>query len=597
MSNAGQPNHDEDDLHFPTPFAPVLRQPTLLLEQRIWRFAREVKEKPCWWEKVHDPDIVARWTQEIVEHDRKLVDEFWVARSAIWPTLPRRDYEIYDKRWPRDPMTEAQLKYLFDELRYDAAQREPETGIYKASVPMVYESSMLIDPATKSAIHALAATLEDVPDEQKDWHPGSNGQVLDLVHPSLYCLRIGHSLVFEGLPGDEKSLNRLSVDGYMQSRKDMQQFCDESCWGKEDLGRVPFEYTVSRAYQWLPTDFSVSDNGKVASKGYINNLHPLTHHAAYATISSMLERFIPLFERVASDVLSPPPPPPFGNVDPYKWYDHLDQKNPLMWEETPEAEAWRAVHYWPILPDALPFQPQPPEERVQFSLRGRTLQVIVKLANIVLTPENPTYSGGSWHVEGMMNEKIIATGLYYYDSTNISESRLAFRAAIGDGQYLGAAGLPGEQDDDNGFVVAYGLASGEALNQEFGDIVAAEDKCVAFPNIYQHRVAPFGLIDRTKPGHRKILAFFLVDPTITILSTTRVPPQQAEWYEDAVAGAERIQRLPQELIDLILEFVVENTITLEQARADRAELMKERAGFVFKHNKEYFEDSFQMCEH
>ncbi|KAI0822387.1 hypothetical protein BC628DRAFT_1417781 [Trametes gibbosa] len=95
------------------------------------------------------------------------------------------------------------------------------------------------------------------------------------------------------------------------------------------------------------------------------------------------------------------------------------------------------------------------------------------------------------------------------------------------------------EDDNNGFVAAYGLASGEALNQEFGDIVAAEDKCVAFPNIYQHRVAPFGLIDRTKPGHRKILAFFLVDPTITILSTTRVPPQQAEWYEDAVAGAER----------------------------------------------------------
>lgn len=36
------------------------------------------------------------------------------------------------------------------------------------------------------------------------------------------------------------------------------------------------------------------------------------------------------------------------------------------------------------------------------SLRG-TLQLIVKLANIVLTPENPDYPGGKWHVEGAMS--------------------------------------------------------------------------------------------------------------------------------------------------------------------------------------------------
>ena len=30
------------------------------------------------------------------------------------------------------------------------------------------------------------------------------------------------------------------------------------------------------------------------------------------------------------------------------------------------------------------------------------LQVIVKLANIHLTPENPSYEGGSWHVEGQL---------------------------------------------------------------------------------------------------------------------------------------------------------------------------------------------------
>jgi hypothetical protein len=32
----------------------------------------------------------------------------------------------------------------------------------------------------------------------------------------------------------------------------------------------------------------------------------------------------------------------------------------------------------------------------------RGLQVIVKLANIELTPEEPTYEGGTWHVEGQL---------------------------------------------------------------------------------------------------------------------------------------------------------------------------------------------------
>jgi hypothetical protein len=32
----------------------------------------------------------------------------------------------------------------------------------------------------------------------------------------------------------------------------------------------------------------------------------------------------------------------------------------------------------------------------------RGLQVIVKLANIHLTPEKPRYEGGSWHVEGQL---------------------------------------------------------------------------------------------------------------------------------------------------------------------------------------------------
>jgi len=57
----------------------------------------------------------------------------------------------------------------------------------------------------------------------------------------------------------------------------------------------------------------------------------------------------------------------------------------------------------PILPDVeRPFEPLGEPEKLslreQFGKHG--LQVIVKLANIELTPENPKYHGGVWHVEG-----------------------------------------------------------------------------------------------------------------------------------------------------------------------------------------------------
>ncbi|KAI0750431.1 hypothetical protein C8Q74DRAFT_1211952, partial [Fomes fomentarius] len=65
------------------------------------------------------------------------------------------------------------------------------------------------------------------------------------------------------------------------------------------------------------------------------------------------------------------------------------------------------------------------------SLKECQRQVIVKLANIVLTPENPKYpegralpSGGAWHVDGMANENIVATGLYYYACENVTKSPL-----------------------------------------------------------------------------------------------------------------------------------------------------------------------------
>ena len=36
------------------------------------------------------------------------------------------------------------------------------------------------------------------------------------------------------------------------------------------------------------------------------------------------------------------------------------------------------------------------------------------------TPDKPEYKDGTWHIESMMNERIVAGGLYYYDQEYVS---------------------------------------------------------------------------------------------------------------------------------------------------------------------------------
>ena len=446
----------------------------------------------------------------------------------------------------------------------------------------VYQSYSLIPPDLKASLQSGVAVLECVPDEQKDWHPGSNGQVLDLVHPSLYCLRIGKTKVLRN-GGETRTcsdpLEKLSEDEYMDLRTDFQEY--ESYLHPR---------LISRNFQWLPTIFSVSDTGDVACTGYINNLHPIKHRELYPAITSILQRFIPMFERVLSDALSPEPPR-LLEVDPSSWYDHLDDDEPSYEEDTAKRRKDRR----PFVPDAPPFAPPAQNGNVDISLRGRGLRVIVKLANIVLTPANPKYPGGSWHVEGMVNERIVATGLYYYACDNITESRLAFRVQVGtDDESMEMVYI---QDDNHGWRHAFGFAGEDALNQPLGHVIAGEDKCIAFPNVYQHRVEPFELADQSKPGHRKILCFFLVDPYRPVASTRMVPPQQREWYEEEMARIPALRALPRELYDMIAGYALEGTITREEAEADRAKFMEERSNFVVQHNRDVFEVQFSLCEH
>ena len=128
------------------------------------------------------------------------------------------------------------------------------------------------------------------------------------------------------------------------------------------------------------------------------------------------------------------------------------------------------------------------------------------------------------------------------------------------------------------------------LVQDIGNVVTKTHRCVAFPNLYQHQVQPFHLEDRTKPGHRKILVFFLVDPTQRIPSATDVAPQQREWVTEAMHSTDAnsaLAKLPVEVLTMISE-ENDGTMTRSEAEEYRKELMAERTVFVEENDKEYF---------
>ncbi|KAK0442198.1 hypothetical protein EV421DRAFT_1904366 [Armillaria borealis] len=448
---------------------------------------------------------------------------------------------------------------VLDELEGYAAVRDSETGIEVSCYRRIWQN---------------------VPDAEKDWHPRANEQVLDLVHPSLYCIVYGRTL-------------GRNADGPAAPLQ-----CDIS---EEDD-----DYTVSKHFSWLPTDFLISPDGKSAkSLGYINNIHPKNNAALHASIENLVAHFIPLWSRVLVESKEDYKLPlrtrtGYGSYD---WeptdsrYHHLYSLPDIPTHEEFDAmeEAWKAIRVmqYPCLLEAyqtgfLGF-PEP------MDLRGKKLQVIVKLANILLTPEKPVYKGGSWHVEGMKNECVVSTGIYYYDQENITQSKLSFCMSVSEPDGYG-------QSDGDGTKAVWGLDRDEPLNQIIGDIYTKAGRCIAFPNMYQHCVSPFSLLDPSKPGYRKIVALFLVDPELESPrpSTTNVPPQRRDWWSQellglAAEGNSRLGLLPAELLDLIVDFM--DLMTRKDAEELRLRLMDERTAFVRENNENMFNVPFNMCEH
>lgn len=197
----------------------------------------------------------------------------------------------------------------------------------------------------------------------------------------------------------------------------------------------------------------------------------------------------------------------------------------------------------------------------------KQLQVIPKIANTFLTPENSQSNGTSWHLEGIKEENIIATGIYYINIDNITQSKLKFRTTISSSTDIDyPQGCSAYVKSHYGFDENFNktkFSGNTETTMELGSINTNKYMSIVFPNCFQHKVENFELFDKTKNGNRSILVFFLIDPDRRVLSTNDVDNSE---------------------------------ISLQNAKKFREILMFDRK-FKIGDQENFFERGFSLCEH
>ena len=159
---------------------------------------------------------------------------------------------------------------------------------------------------------------------------------------------------------------------------------------------------------------------------YINNLHPHKHQDLYEVIEQVIGKTILLWnitltalnlgnkrsaripytrsedEELPPEIEKTRPESPDDSDD---YDDYYDRKE--AWEEQhriikqPEPGEFALLRVPEDMKDGFDLKDEfKVDLRRDYSQCG--LQIIVKLANIELSPQKPEYEGGSWHVEGQL---------------------------------------------------------------------------------------------------------------------------------------------------------------------------------------------------
>ncbi|KAF4436169.1 hypothetical protein F53441_13313 [Fusarium austroafricanum] len=589
-------------------------------------------DKPDWHKKAFDETIVQKWRNEALS----------MSEDGMYARILQDKLEGGPPMPGSRIVTEAAFDYCIEEMRVKANYFLKSGLIPTLDGPgnTIIKSDSHIDEALHQDLNNACDQLREDQKDKIDWHPRSNDMVQDLIHPSMYHFVYDRSpFIQEEVVGVSNALDFIGQGEPIDGQTPLKVPFDSYGYNIGS-GRVQPEYW-SEKYQWLPANVAFQGDGSAKFTSYVNNLHPTKFADVYKTLETLVDKVIPAWDHclreyrsyrdkvnagreksrfawihVANDEDDENWLPKwdleeFKNKDVELTNEELEEleenccdcaENPI---EVDEDEATRRFNEnlspltpnvdeeslarakWEKfrsakLPDPLPFEAADyaPKETLHEKFKEHGLQIIVKMASIELTPKKPEFPAGGWHIEGQMNEKIAATALYYFDSENVTDARLAFRTQT---SYYLNDDLETNQDQFKYAEAVYGtlLRGGSAwpasaCTQGYGDIETREGRLLAFPNVFQHRVSSFRLQDPTKPGHRRFIALWLVDPHQRILSTANVPPQQKDWW---IGDGE----------------VPKGLMSVEESREHRLKLMDERT--AERAQSHWHSVNYNFCEH
>ncbi|KAJ8324245.1 hypothetical protein O5D80_007439 [Batrachochytrium dendrobatidis] len=424
-------------------------------------------------------------------------------------------------------------------------------------VPGPVEQTYILDNGIPDNVHTRLMT--NVSDIEHGSNHNTGQMVHNLIDASMYSVVYGQTMIAP-LSIQLKYITMVPCDILLSTRL---------------VSNVPiidgdFEF-ISRKFQWLSSEFRVEQDGSVTINSYINNLNPIWHRDMYKCIAKIFKCFVPMFESL------------FRTMDPM--FKYIDIHNGTKGSEPPnqsdrggmesDTQVIRPV-YVPTLPEH--FEPKY-ESAKPVSLRGRNLQVIVKLTNIQLTPSKPKYKKKNWHNEGPINESIAAIGLYYYDVENITTPKLDFRVAVDCFERRKASDMYWKDVCD--------IDQESLRNQYIGSLEVPNGRCVVYPNRYQHKEQSFELADPTQPGHCKILTFFVVNPSRRIVSTAHVAPQQPQWCNSSLDKTP----IPPELWNDATQYI-QGVQSPAEVKHYRDELASDRTRITAAYNEYIYEQAY-----
>ncbi|KAJ3767263.1 hypothetical protein FB446DRAFT_755463 [Lentinula raphanica] len=603
----------------------ALKKPT---NEELSQFYIAVQDKKDWERKVWDDELVLKWAieaellpsgstvlqgeaMEVIQELRRRSQITKIDQDIILDT----GYDISKHRRPVsdiDADFENALKYARGSkyALHEPELREKELGIFVSD-------DLVPDSVHQELVRELDALAETEP---KDFHPHSFGKVQDLIHPSLYPYFAGITFV----PPEVKLPALGDVDGQFLTK--ISNLRDQE---------------MSSAFAWIPSIFKVSPDGTdVEIQSYISGLGTRDQYPSlFRVLEKMFLLALPHFEKTLrmsdvgmwSDFLA-------GRAS--KWdaqkREEKDAKEKVL--EDIRQEKLQKESFYQLGDEFVASE----------AYKGQELKVIVKAANYTLTPGRE-YEG-TWHMEGMPHERIVASVIHYYETDDAIEDRgLSFRKFRDSTE-----DFPNVEESDyrhEDFLVNFTKPTDdndedEELQEEEEDYekhypsdweTEVDSKGNKYP-VFTTAIPSFinlGTVPTTnfepqtgKTTGRMIsfpnwlqLCFFLVDDSVknevwvsrpgfvikglrgmNVLTTSEVPNQMRKANEPTIRALLPTisvkltgKEMPPELVDIIWKHAFAETFSREEAEKHRLELMKDRK--IKLQSRHGFDTTYSLCEH